>query len=132
MTLAGFAFEALVCILLAMAVVMCWRVDRRLRALRNGQDGLVGTISALNDAVERARATLGALDRASRDGGESLRKETERAQKLADELRFLSGEADMSAQRLTQRPRREAPRAEDEDPETARSRRRLNALKALR
>ncbi|CAN0128695.1 unnamed protein product [Chrysoparadoxa australica] len=133
MTLAGLAFEALVCILLAMAVVMCWRVDRRLRALRNGQDGLVGTISALNDAVERARATLGALDRASRDGGESLRKETERAQKLADELRFLSGEADMSAQRLTQRPRRESQqRAEDEDPEATRSRRRLNALKALR
>jgi hypothetical protein len=123
MTLAGLAFEALVCVLLLMAVIMCWRVDRRLRALRNGQDGLVGTITGLNDAVERARATLSALDRATRDGGESLREEVDR---------FLSGEAELSAERLTTRPRREAPRVEEEDPETTRSRRRLNALKALR
>jgi hypothetical protein len=46
---------------------MCWRVDRRLRALRNGQDGLKDTITALNDAVDRARASLAALDRASKD-----------------------------------------------------------------
>ncbi|EAP91477.1 MAG: hypothetical protein CMH91_12530 [Oceanicaulis sp.] len=132
MTLAGLAFEALVCVLLLMAVIMCWRVDRRLRALRSGQDGLVGTITGLNDAVERARATLSALDRATRDGGESLREEVDRARKLADELRFLSGEAELSAERLTQRPRREAPQPQDDDPEATRSRRRLNALKALR
>ena len=132
MTLAGLAFEALVCVLLLMAVIMCWRVDRRLRALRSGQDGLVGTITALNDAVERARATLGALDRATRAGGETLREEVDRARKLADELRFLSGEADATADRMTHRPRRETPRTEDDDPEATRSRRRLNALKALR
>ena len=73
-----------------------------------------------------------ALDRATRDGGETLREEVDRARKLADELRFLSGEADVSAERLSHRPRRETPRPDEDDPEATRSRRRLNALKALR
>jgi len=143
MTLASLAFEALVCVLLLAAAVMCWRVDRRLRSLRDGQDGLRGTIQALNDAVDRARASLAALDRAAKDGGEALRDEVRQAQKLADELRFLSSEADIRADRMTARPRRERatnrelePVADvqlsEEEAEAQRSRRRLNALKALR
>lgn len=132
MTLASLAFEALVCVLLGAAAIMCWRVDRRLRALRNGQDGLRDTISALNDAVDRARASLAALDRASKDSGASLREETRRAQALADELRFLSSEADGRADRLTVRPRRDPGRPVEADPEAEASRRRLEALKALR
>ena len=116
MTLASLAFEALVCVLLAAAAIMCWRVDRRLRALRNGQDGLRDTITALNDAVDRARASLAALDRASKDSGASLREETRRAQALADELRFLSSEADGRADRLTLRSRRDAARPADASP----------------
>jgi len=68
MTLAALAFEGLVCLLLAAAAIMCWRVDRRLRTLREGQDGLKETIASLNDAVDRARASLAALDRAARAG----------------------------------------------------------------
>lgn len=142
MTLASLAFEALVCVLLLAAAVMCWRVDRRLRALRNGQDGLRGTIQALNDAVDRARASLAALDRAAKEGGDSLREEVRQAQKLADELRFLSSEADGHAERITTRPRRGSSSRElepvadvelsEEEAEAQRSRRRLNALKALR
>jgi len=132
MTFAGLAFEALVCVLLLAAVLMCWRVDRRLRNLRSGQDGLRDTITALNDAVDRARASLAALDRAAKTGGESLREEVRRAQVLADELRFLSSEADGQADRLTTRSKRESSRPAPEPTEAERSRRRLDALKALR
>lgn len=66
MSMAAFLFEALIGVLLIGAAVMCWRVDRRLKALRDGQDGLKETVAALNDAVDRARAGLASLDRASK------------------------------------------------------------------
>jgi hypothetical protein len=94
MTLAALAYEALVCLLLAAAVVMCWRVDRRLRALRSGQDGLKDTITDLNDAVDRARASLAALDRASKEQGAALKSDVDAARRLSDELRFLTDQGE--------------------------------------
>jgi len=137
MTFAALAFEILVGLLIAAAAVMCWRVDRRLSALRNGQDGLKETIAALNDAVDRARVSLTALDRAAKENGASLRQEVERAQKLTDELRFLSADGDMRADRLASRARPARPEparpAHDRDlAGEADSRRRHDALKALR
>ncbi|MFP4519305.1 MAG: DUF6468 domain-containing protein [Oceanicaulis sp.] len=136
MSIASLAFEALVCVLLLAAAVMCWRVDRRLRALRDGQDGLKDTIGALNDAVDRARASLAALDRASREQGAALKTEVEHARTLCDELRFLNDQGEARFERAEQRARRErpAPRPASADPrpETGEPRRRLDALKALR
>lgn len=132
MTLASLAFEALVCVLLLAAAVMCWRVDRRLRALRDGQDGLKDTIGALNDAVDRARASLAALDRASREQGASLKAEVEHARTLCDELRFLNDQGEARFDRVEprgRRPRGAAPAAPEENTSSGR---RLDALKALR
>ncbi|XBQ15104.1 MAG: DUF6468 domain-containing protein [Oceanicaulis sp.] len=136
MSIASLAFEALVCVLLLAAAVMCWRVDRRLRAMREGQDGLRDTIGALNNAVDRARASLAALDRASRENGAALREEVETARKLADELRFLNDDAEAKAERGV-RGRRERTRPAPAEPVPVReedtgARRRLEALKALR
>lgn len=133
MSYASLAFEGLVCVLLLAAAVMCWRVDRRLRALRDGQDGLKDTIGQLNDAVDRARASLAALDRASKEQGAALKSEVDAARRLADELRFLTDEGEGRAERVAQRRRPAEPRAEPVDP--ARGERpsaRLDALKALR
>jgi chromosome segregation ATPase len=133
MTLAALAFEGLVCLLLAAAAVMCWRVDRRLRTLREGQDGLKETIASLNDAVDRARASLAALDRAAREQGASLKSDVEQARRLSDELRFLGARADEQVSRLSQRPQRApAPRAASAAPEADAARRRLETLKAMR
>lgn len=141
MTLASLAFEGLVCVLLMAAAVMCWRVDRRLRALRDGQDGLKHTIGALNDAVDRARASLAALDRASRDQGAALKTEVEHARTLCDELRFLNDQGEARFDRAETRARRDRPaarpapaepRADHTGGEETPSRTRLNALKALR
>lgn len=107
MSLAAFVFEALIALLLVGAAVMCWRVDRRLKTLREGQDGLRETVSALNDAVDRARAGLAALDRASRESGEVLETRTREARALADELRLLMGAGERNMERF-ERPRRAA------------------------
>ena len=74
MTLAALIFEGLVAALLVVAVVMCWRVDRRLSALKKGQDGVRESVIALNEATDRARASLGALERATAQSAEVLEK----------------------------------------------------------
>ncbi|MGP1276456.1 MAG: DUF6468 domain-containing protein [Caulobacterales bacterium] len=113
MSMAAFLFEALIGVLLVGAAVMCWRVDRRLKALRDGQDGLKETIGALNDAVDRARAGLAALDRASRESGDVLEQRTREARALADELRLLTSSGETRLDRF-ERPRR--PQAASELP----------------
>ena len=136
MSIAALAYEALVCVLLAAAAVMCWRVDRRLRALRSGQDGLKDTITDLNDAVDRARASLAALDRASKDQGAALKSDVDAARRLADELRFLTDRGEDQAQAVLARRERSAPGPKEApdrgaaDPEL--EGRLLEALKVLR
>ncbi|TGY90018.1 hypothetical protein E5163_02485 [Marinicauda algicola] len=121
-------FEGLVALLMLGAGIMCWRVDRRLKALREGQDGLKATIGALNDAVDRARASLAALDRASKESGGELKTRVEEARRLADELRILSGAGEARAERLAAAPRRREPSGEiarprrESAPEPARAR----------
>ncbi|KAA5803343.1 hypothetical protein F1654_05910 [Alkalicaulis satelles] len=132
MTLAALAFEGLICILLAAAAIMCWRVDRRLRALREGQDGLKETIAGLNDAVDRARASLAALDRAAREQGAGLKSEVEQARAMADELRLLGAGAESQAARLVGRPQRTSAARTAEPAAADASRRRLETLKAMR
>ncbi len=132
MTLAALAYEGLVCLLLAAAVVMCWRVDRRLRALRSGQDGLKDTITQLNDAVDRARASLAALDRASKEQGAALKSDVEAARHLADELRFLTDQGESQAQARLSRRERPAPPARRAPERTDDERDIHEALRALR
>jgi septal ring factor EnvC (AmiA/AmiB activator) len=129
MSMAAFAFEVLIAFLLLGAAVMCWRVDRRLKALREGQDGLRQTISDLNDAVDRARASLGQLDRAAKESGAGLEQKVKDAQRLCDELRILNDGAEARAERLARARRPDpapAPRRE------AAPERRLDPLNSLR
>ena len=111
MSMAAFLFEALIGVLLVGAAIMCWRVDRRLKALRDGQDGLKETVAALNDAVDRARAGLASLDRASKETGEALDQRTREARALADELRLLTSAGETRLERF-ERARRPHPASE--------------------
>lgn len=106
MTLATLVFEGAVALLVLLAAVMMWRVDAKLRALRSGQDGIRDSIIALDEASERARASLASLQRAARESGESLEDNVRRAQGLADELRLLVETGDRRAEDIAARPRR--------------------------
>jgi len=129
MTLAGLVFEGLVAALLLVAVVMCWRVDRRLRALKSGQDGVQDSVIALNEATDRARASMAALERATVESGDVLEGRVREARQLSDELRLMTGKADRTAEAIAQRPARR--RATDVFPDGAGSRV-LNDLKDVR
>ena len=130
MSMAAFLFEALIGVLLIGAAVMCWRVDRRLKALRDGQDGLKETVAALNDAVDRARAGLASLDRASKETGAVLEQRTVGA--LADELRLLTSAGETRLDRFdrARRPQAAAELVRTED--AARPSRERDHLKTLR
>ncbi|MEE2526184.1 DUF6468 domain-containing protein [Hyphobacterium sp. HN65] len=106
MTLASLVFEGAVALLIFLSAIMLWRVDSKLRALRSGQDGIRSSIIALDEASERARASLAALQRAARESGETLENNVKRAQSLADELRLLVDAGDRQAEGLAARPRR--------------------------
>lgn len=132
MSMAAFLFEALIGVLLIGAAVMCWRVDRRLKALRDGQDGLKETVAALNDAVDRARAGLASLDRASKETGAVLEQRTVEARALADELRLLTSAGETRLDRFdrARRPQAAAELVRTED--AARPSRERDHLKTLR
>jgi hypothetical protein len=138
MTFTSLIIDVLMCFLLGAAAIMCWRVDQRFKAMREGQDGLNTTITALNEAVERSRASLAALDRASRDQGATLKDDVEAARKLSDELRFLIDQGELvaaakSRSRLPSAPSQYEPAKSTDDTETTlAARRRLETLKALR
>jgi hypothetical protein len=108
MTLASLVFEGAVALLVLLAAIMLWRVDSRLRALRSGQDGIRASIIALDEASERARASLAALQRAAKDSGETLDGNVQRAQALADELRLLVDAGDRQAEAIASRSRRKS------------------------
>lgn len=91
MTLAGLVFEGVVAALLIVAAVLCWRVDRRLSALRSGQDGVARSIAALAQATQRAEASVAALKAAQSDAGAELEREITRAEEAAARLRDVSG-----------------------------------------
>lgn len=131
MTLAALVFEGLVAALLLVAVIMCWRVDRRLGALKKGQDGVQSSVIALNEATDRARASLASLERATTQSGEVLEKRVAEARKLADELRLMSGQADRTAENLASRRPPARRRASDIFPDGAGSRV-INDLKDVR
>lgn len=143
MTLAGFVFEALVALLLLFALIACWRLERRLKALREGQDGMRETVRLLDEATDRARASLAALDRAAKESGAQLQTRVVEARRAADELSLLTARGDARADALSRRrpARYAAPventaqsgsdsRAESDAP--ARGGRLLDALKAMR
>ena len=83
----------------------------------------------VNDATDRARAALSALDRATRENGEILEKRVADARALSDELRLMTGKADRTADSMARRPSRR--RAADIFPQGAGSSV-LNDLKDVR
>ncbi|HEX7777222.1 MAG TPA: DUF6468 domain-containing protein [Parvibaculum sp.] len=100
--------EAIVCVLLAATIGYCATLDRRLRAMRTGQDGLRDLIRDLSVATNDAAAAIGRLREASDATGKSLTEQVKRGRALADELALMVESGNDIANRLggieTRRP----------------------------
>ena len=94
--------DALVAILLAATIFYCAMLDRRLKALRSGQDGFKATIDQLNTATARAEISIGQLKQVSGDAGSGISEQHEKARAVIDELSVMIASGNNLADRLSQ------------------------------
>ncbi|HUO99420.1 MAG TPA: DUF6468 domain-containing protein [Rhizomicrobium sp.] len=122
------ALELTLSLLLAATLVYCIVLERRLAAVRKGQDGLSTMIGELNTAITNAGASLRALKSAAGEAAETLDDRLRRARAVADELSVLSS----SGERIAQRFDRAVPQKPSQQLPSGNVMRRLETLKAVR
>jgi len=99
--------EILLSLLLLATLGYCALLERRLSALRSGQDGLKETIGELNGAIANAGSSMRLLKAAAAGASETLDERLVRARSLADELSLLM----VSGERIADRIDRGTPKA---------------------
>lgn len=124
----SFILELLLSLLLAATLAYCIVLERRLAAVRKGQDSLKRMIGELNAAISGAGASLRALKSAASSAAETLDERLKRARLLADELALLTSSGERIAERFDRAVKPVAP-----SPLPSGSvMHRLDALKAVR
>jgi hypothetical protein len=86
MTPFSMAVELAVLVLLSATIFYCWRLDKRLSALKKGQDGLAEAASEMVDSIARAEAAVRGLRAASEDAKRELQSRIDEARGLSDRL----------------------------------------------
>ena len=87
-------------ILLALTLCYCVILERRLAAVRRGQEGLSRTIGELNMAISGAGASLRALKSAAGEAAQTLDQRLQRARLHIDELSVLTASGERIAARM--------------------------------
>lgn len=86
--------------LLVATLGYCALLERKLTALRKGQDGLKDIIADLNAAINSAGTSMRMLKSAAGGAAEALDERVGRARSLIDELSLLTASGDRIAQRI--------------------------------
>lgn len=106
MSLIAVALQVLLAVLLVVALVFGWRLERKLKALRDAQEGFAKAVADLDSAAQRAEQGLADLRAATDEASEHLADRIEKAKALAAQL-------DQGMTRAASAPRQEpAPRAQ--------------------
>lgn len=92
--------EIALTVLLAATLVYCAVLERRLAALRKGQDGFRDTIAELNTAIGSASASIRQLKAAAAGAAETLDERLSHARGLIDELALLTSSGERIAARI--------------------------------
>lgn len=87
-------------VLLAATLCYCIVLERRLTAVRRGQEGFSRTVGELNMAIAGAGASLRALKSAASEAAGTLDERLRRARLHVDELSVLVGSAERIADRI--------------------------------
>jgi hypothetical protein len=95
-----FIVEVSLELLLAVTLCYCIVLERRLRAVRKGQEGLTRTIGELNMAIAGAGASLRALKSAAGEAAQTLDERLKRARLHIDELSVLTASGERIADRI--------------------------------
>lgn len=128
MSVVALAMNGFLAVLLIAALIFGWRLERRLKALRDSHEGFAKAVADLDLAAARAEQGLADLRAATDEAAETLAVRIERAQALAAQLEervnrpppnLTKGGADREAPR--------PPRAPEASPTSAQTDRRLSA-----
>ena len=95
MSLIGLAMNLLLAGLLMAALAMGWRLNRRLKALRDSHDGFAVAVAELNIAAARAEQGLADLRAATDEAVDVLGDRIEKGRSLASRLERLIDHADV-------------------------------------
>ena len=93
MSLIGLAMNLLLAGLLLAALMMGWRLNRRLQALRDSHDGFATAVAELNTAAARAEQGLADLRAATDEAVDMLADRIEKGRSLAMKLERLTEHA---------------------------------------
>jgi hypothetical protein len=96
-------------VLLLATIVYCAVLERKLSALRKGQDGLKDTIAKLNESIVAAGSSMRMLKSTAAGAAEALDERIARGRSIADELSILTASGERIAERMVERST--APRA---------------------
>lgn len=83
--------EGVLAIMLAACLFYFWRLDRKLNALRTGQDGIRAAAAELVQATTQAEAAIRALKLTAADAGRDLQARITDAKATADRLGLGAG-----------------------------------------
>jgi Flp pilus assembly protein TadB len=83
--------ELVLALMLAACLFFFWRLDRRLSALRSGQDGALAAAAELMQATAQAETAVRALRAAAQDSGRDLQARINDARATADRLGMGAG-----------------------------------------
>ena len=86
--------------LLAVTLVYCIVLERRLAAVRKGQEGLKAMIGQLDAAISGAGASLRALKSTAAQAAGALDDRLKRGRALADELSLMTSSGERIAERF--------------------------------
>ncbi len=95
-----FAAELILEVLLAATLCYCILLERRLAAVRKGQEGLSRIVGELNMAIAGAGASLRALKAAAGESATTLDERLKRARLHIDELSVLTASGERIARRM--------------------------------
>jgi hypothetical protein len=101
----GLIMNALLGVLLALALLLGWRLEQRLKTLRASHQSFTRAVEDLDRAAARAEQGLADLRAATDEAADSLAGRIERAGQLAGWLEKLTVEATLAEARLASAPR---------------------------
>jgi hypothetical protein len=83
--------EGLLAVLLAACLFYFWRLDRKLAALRTGQDGVRAAAAELAQATAQAEAAVRSMRASAQEAGRDLQARINDARATADRLGLGAG-----------------------------------------
>ncbi len=83
--------ELVLALMLGACLFFFWRLDKKLSALRSGQDGALAAAAELLRATAQAEAAVRALRAAAQDAGRDLQARINDARATADRLGLGAG-----------------------------------------